>query len=82
MKERKRGKERRTSGSLTRSPFLTIGVTERNWDDKGLIKKMLRIVIWRVGTYEEGCRSDTYSPHSEHWRPGLSELCRMKEKKK
>ena len=34
---------------------------------------MLRVVSWKVGTYKEGCRSDTYFSHSE--------LYRMKEKK-
>lgn len=32
------GERTRTSGSLTRRPFLTIGVTERNCN-KGLIKR-------------------------------------------
>lgn len=48
--------------------------------DKGLIKTVLRSVIWRVGTYEEGSSANTDSPHSKGWCPGLSELSRMKEK--
>jgi hypothetical protein len=70
MKNIESEKSARTSGSLTRRPFFTIGVTERSCirdPNQGLLKK-LRIVIGTkfVGmcTYEDGSGSSTDSPDS------------------